>query len=188
MYEYGSRAGVWRILELFRARGLPLTAFAAGQALELNPEIGRALGAAGHEVAGHGYRWVDYRGISEDEERHHIRLTLEVIERICGKRPVGWYTGRISQNTRRLLREVGGFLYMSDAYNDDLPYWLAGPLDELRSPQPDPPPAPPDQPARLVVLSDPGWIAEPGSEAAPLFAAGHGFPRGSGPVARATFA
>jgi allantoinase len=126
MYEYGSRAGVWRILELFRARDLPFTAFAVGKALELNPEIGRALSAAGHEVAGHGYRWIDYRSVSEDEERRHIRLTIEVIERLCGKRPVGWYTGRVSQNTRRLLHEEGGFLYTSDAYNDDLPYWLPG--------------------------------------------------------------
>jgi allantoinase len=126
MYEYGSRAGVWRILNLFAARGLPLTAFAVGQALELNPEIGRALGAQGHEIAGHGYRWLDYRHVPEEEERRHIRLTTKVIEEICGKRPVGWYTGRVSQNTRRLLKEEGGFLYTSDAYNDDLPYWLAG--------------------------------------------------------------
>lgn len=126
MYEYGSRAGVWRILDLFNARSLPLTAFAVGRALELAPEIGQALGAAGHEVAGHGYRWLDYRGIPEDEERRHIRLTLEVIERLCGKRPVGWYTGRVSPNTRRLMREEGGLLYSSDAYNDDLPYWLPG--------------------------------------------------------------
>src|SRR5690606_26162200 len=126
MYEYGSRAGVWRILELFRARNLPLTAFAVGKALELNPEIGRTLSMAGHEVAGHGYRWLDYHGMSEAEERRHIRLTIEVIERICGQRPVGWYTGRVSENTRRLLREEGGFLYSSDAYNDDLPYWLTG--------------------------------------------------------------
>ena len=126
MYEYGSRAGVWRILELFSVRGLPLTAFAVGQALELNPELARALAAAGHEVAGHGYRWLDYRDIPVEEERRHIRLTIEVIERLCGRRPVGWYTGRVSPNTRRLLREEGGFLYSSDAYNDDLPYWLAG--------------------------------------------------------------
>lgn len=126
MYEYGSRAGIWRILQLFNGRGLPLTAFAVGRALELNPEIGHALAAAGHEVAGHGYRWIDYRGIPEDEERHHIHLTLETIGRICGKRPVGWYTGRVSQNTHRLVREEGGLLYSSDAYNDDLPYWLDG--------------------------------------------------------------
>ena len=126
MYEYGSRAGVWRILELFGARQLPLTAFAVGQALERNPEIARALRDAGHEVAGHGYRWLDYRAIPEDEERRHIRRTIEIIEGLCGRRPVGWYTGRVSHNTRRLLREEGGFLYDSDAYNDDLPYWLPG--------------------------------------------------------------
>jgi len=126
MYEYGSRVGVWRILELFRTRNLPLTAFAAGQALELNPEIGHALAAGGHEIAGHGYRWIDYRDMPEDEERRHIRQTIKMIERICGKRPLGWYTGRVSHNTRRLVREEGGFLYTSDAYNDDLPYWLAG--------------------------------------------------------------
>lgn len=126
MYEYGSRAGVWRILELFRARNLPLTAFAVGQALELNPDIGRALSTAGHEVAGHGYRWLDYRDMPLEEERRHIRLTIEIIERLCGQRPTGWYTGRVSENTRRLLREEGGFLYSSDAYNDDLPYWLPG--------------------------------------------------------------
>jgi len=126
LYEYGSRAGVWRILELFRARGLPLTAFAVGRALEMNPEIGRALGEAGHELAGHGWRWIDYHGMPEDEERRHIRQTVEIIERLCGKRPVGWYTGRVSLNTRRLIREEGGFLYSSDAYNDDLPYWAPG--------------------------------------------------------------
>ena len=124
LFEYGARAGVWRILELFRERILPLTAFAVGRGLELTPEIGRALSAAGHEIAGHGYRWIDYRAVPEEEERRHIRLTVEVIERICGRRPVGWYTGRISPNTRRLVREEGGFLYTSDAYNDDLPYWL----------------------------------------------------------------
>jgi len=126
MYEYGSRAGVWRVLELFRERELPLTAFAVGRALELNPEIGRALAAAGHEVAGHGHRWVDYRHVPEDEERRHIDRTVQVIQEICATRPVGWYTGRISQNTRRLVREEGGFLYSSDYYNDDLPYWLPG--------------------------------------------------------------
>jgi putative urate catabolism protein len=126
MYAYGSRAGVWRILDLFATRGLPLTAFAVGRALELAPEIGRALRDAGHEVAGHGYRWLDYHGIDEDEERRHVRLSVEAIERICGRRPVGWYTGRVSLATRRLVREEGGFLYSSDAYDDDLPYWLDG--------------------------------------------------------------
>jgi len=126
MYEYGSRAGVWRVLRLFEDRGLPLTAFAVGQALELNPRIAEALRNAGHEVAGHGYRWIDHRDMPEEEERRHILRTVEVIERLCGKRPVGWYTGRISPNTHRLVWEEGGFLYTSDAYNDDLPYWLPG--------------------------------------------------------------
>lgn len=126
MYEYGSRAGLWRILELFKARDLPLTAFAVGQALELNPAIGHALRDAGYEVAGHGYRWIDYHHTPEDMELRHIQRTIEVIERICGKRPVGWYTGRVSPNTRRLLRDACGLLYDSDAYNDDLPYWLPG--------------------------------------------------------------
>lgn len=131
LYEYGARAGVWRILELFGARDLPLTAFAVGLALELNPEIGRALHSAGHEVAGHGYRWIDYRTVSEEEERRHIRMTIQAIEQICGARPVGWYTGRVSRNSRHLLREEGGFLYLSDAYNDDLPYWLPDPPAQL---------------------------------------------------------
>ncbi len=126
MYEYGSRAGFWRILDLFRERRLPLTAFAVGKALELNPQLGRALSEAGHEVAGHGYRWLDYHGIDEDTERQHIRRTIDVIERVCGRRPVGWYTGRVSLNTRRLLREERGIVYDSDAYSDDLPYWLPG--------------------------------------------------------------
>lgn len=126
MYEYGSRAGMWRILRLFGERALPLTAFAVGSALERNPEVARALQSAGHEVAGHGYRWIDYRTVPEDVERQHIRRTVAAIERLCGARPVGWYTGRVSANTRRLLREEGGFLYTSDVYNDDLPYWLDG--------------------------------------------------------------
>lgn len=126
MYEYGSRAGFWRILDLFRARELPLTAFVVGRALEINPQLGRALVEAGHEVAGHGYRWIDYHGIGEDTERRHLRRTIEIIGRVCGHRPVGWYTGKVSLNTRRLLREEGGFLYDSDSYSDDLPYWLPG--------------------------------------------------------------
>ncbi|MEM9682773.1 MAG: polysaccharide deacetylase family protein, partial [Pseudomonadota bacterium] len=88
MYDYGARAGVWRVLDVFDARDVPLTAFAVGRALELNPEVGRVLGEAGHEVAGHGYRWLDYHQIAEDTEREHIRRTIEVIEQICGKRPV----------------------------------------------------------------------------------------------------
>lgn len=126
MYEYGSRAGFWRILRLFQERELPLTAFVVGRVLEQVPELGIALAEAGHELAGHGYRWIDYRYVEEDEERDHIQHTIGLIEQVSGERPLGWYTGRVSANTRNLLREEGGFLYDSDAYNDDLPYWLSG--------------------------------------------------------------
>jgi allantoinase len=126
LYEYGTRAGIWRILRLFRERGLPLTAFICGRTLELYPELGRALAEDGHELAGHGYRWLDYRLVPEDEERDHIRRTVALIEQTGGRRPVGWYTGRVSHNTRRLLREEGGFAYDSDCYDDDLPHWLTG--------------------------------------------------------------
>lgn len=126
MYEYGARAGFWRVLDLFRQRDLPLTAFVVGRVLELTPEVGIALADGGHELAGHGYRWLDYRQIPEKAERDHIQRTIALIEQVSGERPLGWYTGRVSANTRRLLREEGGFLYDSDAYNDDLPYWLPG--------------------------------------------------------------
>lgn len=125
LYNYGARVGVWRLLDLFDQRALPLTAFAVGRALELNPNIGQALADAGHEVAGHGYRWVEHHGMPKQIEREHIRRTVEIIERTCGRRPVGWYTGRQSLNTRSLLHELGGFLYTSDAYDDDLPYWTS---------------------------------------------------------------
>ena len=131
MYEYGARAGSWRILRQFQQRGLPVTAFVVGRALELVPELGAALADGGHELAGHGYRWLDYQRIPEELEREHIQRTIELIEQVSGKRPVGWYTGRASANTRQLLREAGGFLYDSDAYNDDLPYWSPGPRPYL---------------------------------------------------------
>jgi allantoinase len=124
LFDYGARVGFWRILRLFEARQLPLTVFAAGRALELNPEAGAALAELGHEVAGHGYRWIDYRYLDEQTERAHIELTCRIIEQTTNERPVGWYTGRVSPNTRRLLTEYGGFLYDSDAYDDELPYWL----------------------------------------------------------------
>jgi putative urate catabolism protein len=122
--DYGSRVGFWRILRLFEQRRLPLTAFAVGRALELNPEAGAALTELGHEVAGHGYRWIDYRYVDEETERAHIQLTRKIIEETTAQQPVGWYTGRVSANTRRLLVESGGLLYDSDAYDDELPYWL----------------------------------------------------------------
>ena len=124
MFEFGSRAGFWRIHRIFTAHDLPLTVYAVGQALERNPEAARAMVDAGWEVASHGWRWIDYIDMPEAEEREHIRHAIEAIERACGQRPVGWYTGRISENTRRLVVEAGGFLYDSDTYADELPYWV----------------------------------------------------------------
>lgn len=124
LYDYGARVGFWRLLRLFETRRLPLTAFAAGRALELNPDAGAALGELGHEVAGHGYRWIDYRDVDEATERAHLALTCQLIEQTTGQPPVGWYTGRVSPNTRRLLVESGRLRYDSDAYDDELPYWL----------------------------------------------------------------
>lgn len=124
-YEYGSRVGVWRLLDLFAERRLPLTAFAAGLALERTPDIAHRLVADDHEIAAHGWRWIDYRDIPPDVEAEHMRLAISLIERITGARPLGWYTGRVSTATRRLVIEEGGFLYDADAYNDDLPYWVS---------------------------------------------------------------
>jgi len=123
LYEYGSRAGFWRLYRLFAERGLPATIFAVGLALERNPEAAAAMRDAGFEVASHGWRWIDYQYVDEATEREHIRLAVESIERIIGERPVGWYTGRCGPNTRRLVAEHGGFLYDADSYADDLPYW-----------------------------------------------------------------
>jgi allantoinase len=124
VYEYGARAGFWRILRLFRERELTLTVYAVGMALERNPAAGRAMVEAGFEVASHGWRWIDYQHVPEDEERAHLKRAIAAIERVTGRRPVGWYTGRTSPRTRRLVVEEGGFLYDSDSYADDLPYWL----------------------------------------------------------------
>ncbi len=124
IYEYGSRAGFWRLMRLFAERKLPLTVFAVAMALERNPEAAKAMVEAGHEVASHGWRWIDYQYMPEAEEREHIRRAVESIERVTGSRPLGWYTGRVSPNTRRLVAEYGGFLYDADAYSDELPYWV----------------------------------------------------------------
>jgi putative urate catabolism protein len=123
MFEYGSRAGFWRVHRIFTAHGLPLTVYAVGRALERNPDAGRAMAEAGWEVASHGWRWFDYADMPEDEEREHMRLAIAAIEQACGARPLGWYTGRVSANTRRLVVEEGGFLYDSDDYSDELPFW-----------------------------------------------------------------
>ncbi len=123
MYEYGSRAGVWRVLNLFRERGLPLTIFAVAMALQRNPAVRQAFIDAGHEIASHGWRWISYQAMDEAEEREHMRRAVELLKELTGVAPLGWYTGRDSPNTRKLLVEHGGFLYDADSYADDLPYW-----------------------------------------------------------------
>jgi allantoinase len=123
IYEYGSRVGFWRLLRLFRERSATATVFAVGMALERNPAAAAAMVAAGFEIASHGWRWIDYQHVPADVEREHIRLAVEAIERVSGSRPLGWYTGRVSPNTRALVAEHGGFLYDADSYADELPYW-----------------------------------------------------------------
>ncbi len=123
IYEYGSRAGVWRILDLFRSRRLPLTVFAVAMAAQRTPSIIERALTDGHEIASHGYRWINYHGVPENIEREHLEKAMEILTRICGARPLGWYTGRTSANTRRLVAEYGGFLYDADDYSDDLPFW-----------------------------------------------------------------
>lgn len=125
MYEYGSRVGVWRLLDLFRERQIPLTIFGVAMALERNPKVVEAMLKDGHEIASHGWRWIDYQNIDIDTERQHMEKAIEIITNMTGERPLGWYTGRVSPNTRKLVVENGGFLYDADAYNDDLPYWQA---------------------------------------------------------------
>lgn len=124
IYEYGSRVGIWRLLRLFAERGIRISVFAVGMALGRHPEAAAAIVEAGHEVVSHGWRWIDYQFVSEEVEREHIRRAVDSLARATGSRPLGWYTGRLSPNTRRLVVEEGGFLYDADAYNDDLPYWV----------------------------------------------------------------
>jgi allantoinase len=124
MFEYGSRVGFWEIMRVLRERRVDATIHAVGMALERNPEAAAALAESGFEVACHGQRWIDYQFVSEDVERADMLRNVEVITRVIGRRPLGWYTGRPGPNTRRLVVETGGFLYDSDAYNDDLPYWV----------------------------------------------------------------
>ncbi|MFY7942813.1 MAG: allantoinase PuuE [Burkholderiaceae bacterium] len=124
IYEYGSRAGVWRLLREFEQRGLPLTVFAVGMALQRHPELAQSLVELGHEIACHGWRWINYQTVDEATEREHMRLGMQAIEQLTGQRAVGWYTGRDSPATRRLVADFGGFEYDSDHYGDDLPFWL----------------------------------------------------------------
>ena len=124
IYEYGSRVGVWRLLREFERRGLPLTVFGVGMALQRCPEVTAAFVEGGHEIACHGWRWIHYQGMDEATEREHLALGMAAIEGLTGERPLGWYTGRDSPNTRRLVADHGGFEYDSDHYGDDLPFWL----------------------------------------------------------------
>jgi putative urate catabolism protein len=124
IYEYGSRAGVWRILREFERRGLPLTVFGVATALERCPDVAAALRELGHEMACHGLKWIHYQNVDEATERAHMAQAMTIMERLGGERPLGWYTGRDSPNTRRLVADFGGFEYDSDYYGDDLPFWM----------------------------------------------------------------
>jgi putative urate catabolism protein len=124
IYEYGSRAGVWRILREFEQRGLPLTVFGVGMALQRHPDLTAAFVELGHEIACHGWRWINYQNVDEAIEREHMRLGLDAIEQLTGNRPLGWYTGRDSPQTRRLVADDGQLTYDSDYYGDDLPFWM----------------------------------------------------------------
>ena len=124
IYEYGARVGVWRILREFEQRSLPLTVFGVGMALQRHPELTAAFSELGHEIACHGWRWISYQSMDEAQEREHMRIGMEIIEQLTGERPLGWYTGRDSPNTHRLVADYGGFEYDSDYYGDDLPFWM----------------------------------------------------------------
>jgi len=123
IYEYGSRAGVWRILREFEQRKLPLTIFGVSMALQRHPELTRAFVELGHEIACHGWRWIHYQNMDEATEREHMRIGMDIIKELTGEMPLGWYTGRDSPNTRKLVVEHGGLLYDADYYGDDLPFW-----------------------------------------------------------------
>jgi putative urate catabolism protein len=123
LYEYGSRAGFWRLHRLFAGQGVPVTVFGVAMALQRNPDAVAAMQAANWEIASHGYRWIDYQFIDEATEREHFRLALKIHEEATGKRPAGWYLGRCSPASHRIAAEAGDFIYNSDTYSDDLPYW-----------------------------------------------------------------
>jgi len=123
MYEYGSRRGFWRLHKLFQEKNIPITIFGVAMALERNPDVCKAIKNGNYEVASHGWRWIDYQNVKKNVEKEHMKKAVKSIEKIFGKRPLGWYTGRCSPNTRDLVFDDGGFLYDSDSYSDDLPYW-----------------------------------------------------------------
>ena len=123
LYEYGSRAGFWRIHNEFQKRGLTMSIFGVAMALARNPEIVAAIKAADYDVVSHGWRWIHYQNLDEATERQHMHQATEILEDLFGSKPLGWYTGRDSPNTRRLVVENGSFLYDSDYYGDDLPFW-----------------------------------------------------------------
>jgi putative urate catabolism protein len=123
LYEYGSRAGFWRLHRLFTSRNMPCTVYACAMALERNQAAADAMVAADWEIASHGFRWIDYQNVSEEEERRHIEAAVEVQRRVTGTRPQGIYQGKPNERTRKLVVEEGGFLYDADAYSDDLPFW-----------------------------------------------------------------
>ena len=123
MYEYGSRRGFWRLHKLFQEKKIPVTIFGVAMALERNPEVCEAIKNGDYEVAGHGWRWIDYQKVKKNVEKKDMKLAIKKLKKIFGERPIGWYTGRCSPNTRDLVFEDGGFLYDSDSYSDDLPYW-----------------------------------------------------------------
>jgi len=123
IYEYGSKAGFWRLDKLFKENKIPVTIFGVGLALKQNPEVCNAIKNGDYEIAAHGYKWIDYQDIKKSVEKKHMQQAIKIIKDIFGSRPSGWYTGRCSPNTRDLVFEDGGFLYDSDSYSDDLPYW-----------------------------------------------------------------
>ena len=123
IYEYGARAGFWRLHRLFKERNLPVTVFGVAMALQRNPEVVAAMQDANWEIASHGYRWIDYQEVDEATELEHLQQAIDIHRSVTGERPLGWYLGRCSPRTHRLIAEEGGFRYNADCYSDDLPYW-----------------------------------------------------------------
>tara|TARA_Y100000590_G_scaffold455538_1_gene604398 strand:+ start:776 stop:1681 length:906 start_codon:yes stop_codon:yes gene_type:complete len=123
LYEYGSKRGFWRLHKLFQEKKIPITIFGVAMALERNPDICKAIKKADYEIACHGWRWIDYQDVKKTVEKKHMKMAIKTIKKIFGNRPLGWYTGRCSPNTRDLVFSEGNFLYDSDSYSDDLPYW-----------------------------------------------------------------